>query len=157
MKILDTIEGCQIVFTDNQEIVFTAKAAIDTDGSGPLHGDPDAQRDTSLHHKGKPLNADVDQYIVLPPQIIAGVPGIVLGCQVYVENQSNHRAADAVVGDIGPHPKIGEISVALARALGVNPSPVSGGEDRHVIRYCVNPGVPAVVGDTEYELQPYHG
>jgi hypothetical protein len=49
-------------------VYFKSKAAVDTDGSGPLHGDPDAQSQTSLRLTGsRSLNADITPYFVLPP------------------------------------------------------------------------------------------
>ena len=155
MKILDTIEGCPITLHDDGSVTFTAKAAVDTDGSGPMHGDPDGQHDTSLHLNGKALNADEDRYFVLPPQIIQAVPGIVLGCQGKVRNTRNGRESEATPGDIGPHRKIGEISVALAQALGINASPTRGGEDAHVIEYTFWPGKPGAVNGKQYQLQRY--
>jgi Fungal chitosanase of glycosyl hydrolase group 75 len=155
MYIIDIIDGEEITLQDNGDITFKAKAAVDTDGSGPLHGDPCAQKDTSLHFEGKALNADEDIYIVLPPQVISGVKPMVLGCQAFVINGKNNLKTAAVVGDIGPHRKIGEISVACAKALGINPSPNTGGEDSHVIHYHVKPGVPAVVNGKTYTLQHY--
>lgn len=142
MKIIDTIEGEPIMF-DGVKVEYTCKAAIDTDGIGDLHGDPCAQGQTSLKKNGKSLNADVDCYIVVPPAIIKGVPGIVLGCMAIVTNMRTGTSVHAVVGDVGPHNKLGEISRATAKALGINPSPTSGGEDRHVIHYQIWPGVPA--------------
>ena len=152
-KIIDTIEGEDIVLGDDGKVRYKSKAAIDADGIGPSHGDPDKQDDTSLHHNGQPLNADVDQYIVVPPAIIAGVAPIVLGSQAHVTNTLNGKTCDAVVGDIGPHKKLGEISVACAKALGIPPSPVSGGEDQHVVQYVIEPGVPAMVNGVTYQLQ----
>ena len=140
---------------DDSSVDYMAKAAVDTDGSGPLHGDPDAQADTSLHWMGNPLNADLDKYIVVPPAIITGVKGIVLGCQAFLTNTKNGLTTKAVVGDIGPHKKLGEISVATAKALGINPSPTKGGEDAHVVRYVLNPGIPALVDGKLYQLSPH--
>jgi hypothetical protein len=152
-QIIDTIEGEDIVLGDDGKVRYKSKAAIDADGIGPSHGDPDKQDDTSLHHNGQPLNADVDQYIVVPPAIIAGVAPIVLGSQAHVTNTRNGKTCEAVVGDIGPHHKLGEISCACAKALGIPPSPVSGGEDEHVVEYVIEPGVPAVVNGVTYQLQ----
>ncbi len=154
-RLMAQIEGEPIFEYADGSVGYTAKAAIDTDGSGPLHGDPDAQKDTSLHWMGKALNADVDKYIVVPPAIIKGVKGIVLGCQALLTNSRNGRHTTAVVGDVGPRKKLGEISVATAKALGINPSPTTGGEDAHVIQYLLQPGIPAVVDGKLYELQPF--
>ena|SRR5438105_5764339 len=153
-KIIDTIEGEEIILGDDGKVCYKSKAAIDADGSGPSHGDPDWQNDTTLHHNGRALNADVDQYIVVPPAIISGVGPIVLGSQAHVTNTLNGKSCEAVVGDIGPHRKLGEISVACAKALGIPSSPVSGGVDEHVVKYVIEPGVPAVVNGVTYQLQP---
>lgn len=153
MKTIAIIENEPIILHDDGRITYRAKAAVDTDGSGPLHGDPDAQADTSLHLNGKALNADEDIYIVAPPAIINGIPGIILGCQAMVTNTRNGFTTPAVVGDVGPNRKIGEVSVACARALGINPSPTKGGEDEHVIEYTIYPGQAAVVNGKSYHLQ----
>lgn len=148
-KLLMTIEGCDVLQFENGSLRWIAKAAIDCDGTGPKYGDPCAQNDTSLHLNGKALNADIDRYIVVPPQIITAVEGIVLGCDATVSWRG--RTVKAVVGDIGPRKKIGELSVSLARDLGMNPSPTRGGVDAHEVIYTIYPGVFAV----GYSLQPY--
>jgi hypothetical protein len=38
---IETIEGHDIILEDDGRITYTAKAAIDDDGSGPSLGDPD--------------------------------------------------------------------------------------------------------------------
>ena len=151
-SIIATIEGEDIVLEDDGKVHYKAKAAIDADGIGPSHGDPDKQDDSSLHHNGQPLNADVDPYIVVPPAIISGVQPIVLGSQAHVT--FGGKTVAAVVGDIGPHRKLGEISVACAKALGIPSSPVSGGVDEHVVEYVIEPGVAAEVNGVNYQLQP---
>lgn len=151
MKVLAIIEGEVIVEQDDLSVRYKAKAAIDSDGVGPHHGDHTAQDQTTY----KPnLNADEDRYIVVPPAIRDGVKGIVMGCQAQVTNHLNGKHTAAVVGDIGPHKKLGEISCATATALGLNPSPVFGGIDEHAIEYILFPGVPAVVEGKTYVLQP---
>jgi hypothetical protein len=140
MSIIATIEGHDITLNDDGSITYTAKAAIDDDGTGPAHGDPCEQSDTSLHLNGEPLNADVDRYIVVPPAIIEGVQGIVLGCRAVVSY--NGATTEAVVGDVGPRSKLGEISIATAKALGIPWSPISGGVDSGV-SYTLWPGIPA--------------
>ena len=153
-RILDTIEGEPVTLEDDGSITFKAKAAIDGDGAGASHGDPDFQAQTSLRHKdGSYLNADTERYIALSPDIMKGVAPVVLGSQVHLKNALNDKECDAVVGDIGPHRKLGEISIACAKALGINPSPTRGGEDRHAVLYTIYPGVPAVVDGIEYDLQ----
>ncbi len=129
-----------------------ADADVDVDGSGSSHGDPDYQPDTTLHLNGKPLNADVDKFIVLPGPCIHGVHGTVMGCQATVHYRG--ESSQAVVGDQGPTRKIGELSRALAIALGIPPSPINGGVDDASVRYEWQPGVAAVVDGKAYDLQP---
>jgi len=156
-RIIATIEGEPITENDDGSVSYRAKLAVDTDGKGPLHGDPCAQRDTSLHLDGEALNADEDKYIVVPPAVLLGVKGVVLGCQAHLKNMRNGQETDAVVGDIGPHKKLGEASVATAKALGINPSPTSGGVDEHIVEYTLWPGKAAVVDGKNYELQKHVG
>ena len=151
MRVITTIEGEIIREMDDMSVKYRAKAAIDSDGVGPHHGDHTAQDQTTY----KPdLNADVDKYIVVPPAIRDGVKGVVMGCLANVTNTRNGKHTAAVVGDIGPHKKLGEISCACASALGLDPSPVHGGVDEHIIEYVLFPGIPAVVDGKQYKLQP---
>src|SRR6266404_1213198 len=99
-RIIATIENEAIFETADGKVAYRAKMAIDVDGIGPKYGDPCAQDDTSLHYKGKPLNADKDKFIVVPPIIPQSVKGMVLGCQARVTNIFMHLVTDAVVGDI---------------------------------------------------------
>ena len=152
-RVIAIIEGEGIVENEDGSVGWTSKAAIDSDGTGSHHGDRTAQNDTSLHYEGKPLNADIDKYIVVPPAIIHGVKGIVLGCQAIVSNTRKDLSTAAVVGDIGPHKKLGEISTGCASAIGLNPSPVDGGTDEHIINYVIFPGMAAVVDGKQYALK----
>jgi hypothetical protein len=56
-----------------------------------------------------------------------------------VTNQSNGKTSFAIFADVGPHGKIGEGSVALARALGLNDDPRHGGIGDPDIAYLVFP------------------
>lgn len=150
MKILATLEGHDIQLDDDGVIQYSAKMAIDDDGTGSSHGDPYFQPRTSLRINGVSLNSDVDRYIVVPPAIIRGVTPIVLGCQAFVTYLGRKTAA--VVGDVGPYHKIGEASIACANALGIPSSPNTGGVDSGVF-YEIHPGVPAVVNGKTYQLQ----
>lgn len=147
-----TIEGHPITLNTDSSITYTAKAAIDGDGSGGnSYGDPDFQDATSLKVNGVSLNAEAEAYIVVPPAILDGVPQPVLGSQAFVSFGS--KSVAAVVGDIGPRTRIGEISIACAEALGIPSSPLSGGVPSGVL-YRIFPGVPAVANGKTYPLQP---
>jgi hypothetical protein len=128
---------------------------------------------TSLHlpdKDGKPLpnsspfkyvDAATVPFVVVPSMIIRGVAGVVMGCRAVVTNTSNGQSTEAVVADGGPANKLGEISLACAKAIGVpagegtaHPAN-SGGVVEHIIQYRLFPGVAAVVGGVTYPLQ--HG
>lgn len=150
MKIITIIENDPITF-DGTFITFTARGRIDDDGTGSAHGDPDHQDQTSLKHNGRFLNADTDRYIVVPPQAVQGAAPVVLGSQAWVTYRG--KKVTAVVGDIGPRRRLGEISIALALALEINANPNTGGDDTDDILYRIHPGMPAVVDGVVYQLQ----
>ena len=140
-KTIITLEGNSILASDDLTVVtVVAKMAIDDDGSGPNHGDPDEQPDTSLHYEGQPLNADLEPYGVVPESIIGSVPGIWMGCQGFAMYQG--KCVAFVAGDKGPRTKIGEGSIALAKMLGIPSSPTEGGVDCDVV-WTFFPGTPA--------------
>lgn len=156
MRLLGTIQAVPILETSDGRVVFISGMQVECDGSG---GNPDHDRyfqpDTTLQHKGKALNPYTDRFIAVPPVIIKRTVGVVMGCQVYATNLLTNQRTPAVAGDIGPAFKIGEGSVACARAIGVPDNPNYGGTPDHIIGYEILPGVPAVVGDITYQLQPY--
>ncbi len=103
---------------------------------------------TWYRHPGKAANdpaAYVDSetvpYIVVPPIIIQNTAGIVRGCKARVS--FGGRTVDCVVADKGPRNKIGELSIAAARAIGIPESPRHGGTDEPVIAYELWPGIVA--------------
>lgn len=155
---LTVIQGQPVEYDPARNIIhFTADADIDCDGSGGNPwGDPYFQPDTSLHVDGHALNAEKVPFIVVPPAIIAAVKPVVLGSWARVTYYRTGRQCLAVVGDIGPRSKIGEISVECARRLGMNPSPIDGGEDDFTqVLYEIEPGRPAVIDGITYPLQPW--
>jgi hypothetical protein len=100
---------------------------------------------TSLHNAaGSPtapstyVDARKIPYIVLPPEFMKQF-GVVLGDLAVVTNQRNGKTSFAIFADVGPHGKIGEGSVALARALGLNDDPRYGGTSTSSIAYLVFP------------------
>jgi hypothetical protein len=95
-------------------------------------------------------------FIVVPPMIIKGVAGVVMGCRAVVTNTRNGKTVEAVVADGGPSNHLGEISVACAKALGIptgGTHPANGGGAESGINYQLFPGVPAVVNGVTYPLQ----
>lgn len=58
-------------------------------------------------------------YVAVPPQLL-DEEGLKLGDVAYVQNLKNGLSSAAVIADVGPHTHIGEGSVALCRALGLD-------------------------------------
>lgn len=150
------------VFRDDDDILngkpaywFFGDADVDVDGSPNWQRDPDGQSETSLHYNGAPVNSDEVPGIVLPPELIKLTPEIVLGCFASVEY--NGKDEPAVVFDIGPHSKLGELSACLANRLGINDSPTHGGVDEQAVHYRFWPGVAANIDGKQFELTPLGG
>ncbi len=85
------------------------------------------------------VDSETVPYIVVPPIIIQNTAGIVRGCKARVS--FGGRSVDGVVADKGPRNKIGELSIAAARAIGIPESPRRGGTDEPVIAYELWPGI----------------
>lgn len=122
-----------ILDTDNEPKVFPGGIIAST---------------TWYRHPGKSRNdpaAYVDSetvpYVVVPPLIIQKTAGIVRGCKARVT--WNGRSVECVVADKGPSKKIGELSIAAARAVGLPSSPRHGGIERAEVQYELWPGVAA--------------
>ncbi len=94
-------------------------------------------------------------FAVVPPIVAKGTKGKVLGCKVTLRNTRNGRHCTAVVADIGPTRKIGELSPAAAIALGLDPNARHGGTSDFIISYIIEPGVPANIDTTVFPLQSY--
>lgn len=151
MQTLLTVAGIPVTQHDDGSLTWTAGAQIDGDGTGPSHGDPAYQNGTTYRPS---LDADEDRYIVVPPQLRLKPDGIVMGCQARIVNTVTGHATDCVVGDVGPARKLGEISIAAAKAVDVPASPTTGGVARKIISYTIFPGRPAIVCGKQYHLQP---
>jgi Fungal chitosanase of glycosyl hydrolase group 75 len=103
---------------------------------------------TWYKHPGKLLNdpeAYVDSetipYIVVPKLVVQETVGIVRGSKARVTYKG--KSVECVVADQGPSSKIGELSIAAARAIGIPPSPRSGGTEEQEVLYELWPGVAA--------------
>jgi hypothetical protein len=97
--------------------------------------------DSAVKEKGNPLryvNSETVPYFVL-----AGAEPmrnrVTLGDFGVVFNGKNGKLVFAIYADVGPSKKLGEGSIALAKALGINPSPRHGGTDGGIL-YVVFPG-----------------
>ena len=87
------------------------------------------------------IDAETIAYIAIPPIIIAATKGAVMGCRTRVTNLANGKVSEGIVADVGPRTKVGEVSIQMARELGLDPSPRSGGVSTQTIRYEIWPGV----------------
>jgi hypothetical protein len=81
---------------------------------------------TSLQDSNKKKNnplryvdSETIPYIVVPPQLLTGMAGVKLGDFATVLNTKNQKLQHAIVADLGPRNRIGEGSIALAKAIGV--------------------------------------
>lgn len=152
-----TVPGVEIPVFDNGDGSFSATSQMMIDGDGPdslglSKNDPDWQPTTTYQPN---LDADIDPYFVLPPICFLSVAPMVIGCQGQVEIIGKNLIKPAVVGDSGPHFKIGEDSIFLAEELGVPDSPTTGGSNSLIFRYTWWPGKAAVINGKTYILQPY--
>jgi hypothetical protein len=103
---------------------------------------------TWYHHPGKTatdpaayVDAETIPYIVVPPLIIQRTAGVVRGCRARATYKGS--GVDCVVADKGPRNKIGELSIAAARSLGIPSSPRIGGLRTPEVLYELWPGVAA--------------
>lgn len=137
-------------------IAFISNLDICNDGTGPDYDDPHHQSQTAYYNGGKYLNADVDKYIVSPPQVRAMIEPVLMGCQGRITNLSTAKWSAAVVGEIGPDDKTGEAAYCVAKI--VNPKIThNSGDMRRLYLYEFWPGIPAVVDGKTYKLEPAGG
>ena len=94
------------------------------------------------------IDSETVAYIAVPPIIINKTSGIVCGCKARAT--FNGTSIDCVVADQGPANKIGELSIAAARALNISSSPRDGGLIEPQVLYEIWPGTAA----PGFKLQP---
>ena len=87
------------------------------------------------------LDAETIPYIVVPQLIVQQTVGVIRGCKARVTWKD--KSVDCVVADKGPPNKIGELSIAAARAVGIPESPRNGGLGKAEVFYELWPGIPA--------------
>lgn len=131
---------------------WTSDMDIDCDGGtgATCMNDPDYQPDTAtVDSHGNPLDASTLPYVVVPMSSNGfdyKAQGLKMGSVVAV--LYNGQVAYGILGDVGPAGVIGEASYAMAKLLGINPSPTSGGVDSGVT-YVAFTGTTAVVTKKE--------
>jgi glycosyl hydrolase group 75 (putative chitosanase) len=94
---------------------------------------------TSLQDPGRPVqdprryvDSTTIPYIALPA-LVRDKGGVRLGDFATVRNRRNGRVSHAIFADGGPRGKIGEGSIALAKALKIPASPKHGGTNKDVV------------------------
>jgi hypothetical protein len=128
------------LFQTTAGIYLRSGMSIDADGS-PRAGqiDPNGQSGTRMRYAdSKSVNSEVVPYMVLPSGAYQKF-GIKLGDLALVRNTDNGRMSVAVFADTGPPHRTGEGSMELAREVGLNPSPTSGGTPKPSIEYLILP------------------
>lgn len=112
---------------------------------------------TSLQHREFPrtdprryVDSEKVPFFVVPGPVARAALGIVLGCRAEITHTVSGKSVAAVVADLGPASHLGEMSIAAARALGLNPDPKTGGSNNREFRYTFWPGQAA----PGFELQP---
>jgi hypothetical protein len=114
-------------------LFFKADMDIDCDGQRStqcnLSTDPDFQAQTSAtDSSGQPLDAATLPYVVVPgisslfDYSSAGLSFGTVFAVIY-----DNKVEYGVFGDVGPHAIIGEASYAMAKSLGIDPDPSTGG------------------------------
>jgi len=172
MKYLTTIYSrkenyaANIILDEDQQInskpclFFFGDCDEDKDGSPDWQNDPTGAPGTSLTYNGKPLNGNVIPFIVVPPEIAKLLPDRFLGA--YGIMTWRDKFTGVVVGDAGPHEKVGEASSAALAAVGAPTTHNgNGGIDTQEVLFKIWPGVPATldIGGVIYkfELKPWGG
>lgn len=133
---------------------WTSSMNVDCDGRSTVecnaNTDPSYQPKTSFPQSdGGPLVAALVPYVVIPlpssrfDYVAAGIAPGALVAVMY-----NGTIAYGVFGDEGPDNLIGEASYAMAKLLGIDPDPATGGVD-HGVTYVVLTGDSAAVTPLE--------
>lgn len=82
------------------------------------------------------VNSETVPFIVLPSTLLGAMPNgpvLRLGDLAVVVNLLNGRKSAAIVADVGPPDHIGEGSIALAAALGINADARTGGASGSIL------------------------
>ena len=103
------------------------------------------------------VDSETVPYIVVPPVIIQKTAGAVLGCRARATIIGTGQSAEGIVADVGPRNRTGELSIEMARRLGLDPNPRSGGTEKPVILYELWPGMPGKVDNKIVTLRRSNG
>jgi hypothetical protein len=139
-----------------REVLASDPSDLDVDCDGKKSSvcnssaDPSYQSGTAATDSaGKPLDAAKLPFIIVPgvsSRWSYRTAGIGMGTVAAVIYKG--KMEFGIVGDIGPKAIIGEASYAMAKNLGINPNPRTGGTDSGVT-YVIFTGSSAVVSRNE--------
>lgn len=101
------------------------------------------------------VDSETVPYICVPPEILSGTVGAVKGCRARATY--NGTCVLGIVADTGPRKKVGEVSIAMARALHMPSNPRSGGIDSPRVLYELWPGVPGEINGVALTLMRSNG
>jgi hypothetical protein len=122
-----TVDICKL----NGGFFYTSEMLIDCDGQAATECAKAKMRGTQTATRqsdGKPLNPVKVPFIVLPDRsarfdyVAANIQEGAVAIAIY-----NGRMVYGIFGDTGPADMIGQGSYAMAKALGINPDPLTGG------------------------------
>ena len=83
-------------------------------------------------------------FSVIPSSVRMAVPPKFLGCRATIFDKKTEKQIDCVCAEIGPSTHMGEASMAVCAAMGLNPDPKCGGSsDKKRFLYRFWPGDPA--------------
>ena len=99
------------------------------------------------------IDSEQVSFIVVPGPLAREARGIVLGCRAEITHLVTGKTISAIVADLGPASHLGEMSIAAAKALGLNPDPKTGGSSDQGFKYTFWPGV----ASDWHPLQPLNG
>lgn len=136
-------------------VFFTADMDIDCDGKSTSvcnrSTDPSYQSSTAaVDSHGRPLDASTLPYIVVPgasSRWSYRQSGIRMGSVAAVIYHG--KIEYGVVGDVGPTAILGEASYAMAKRLGINPNPSTGGVSSGVTYVVFKGAGPARIEDRD--------
>lgn len=135
-QIIAVIGGSAIQKMDDGRISFPANASLETaDKPNPAGSDKDPSFVTD---ESMGLDSGSVNYIAISKEVVKFVPQLVLGSAVTVYNHETKMfVSDAVVGSQGSSKRIGQISIALAKALGIPTKP--DGIAPHSLDFTITP------------------
>jgi hypothetical protein len=90
------------------------------------------------------VDAEKVKFSVIPSSVRMAVNPKFLGCRATITDQKTHQSLEVVCCEIGPSHHLGEASMAVCAAFGLNSDPKTGGScDKKRWLYKFYPGVPA--------------